>query len=210
MAPTASAIKSLGSISLQDQINATLSPVVPAGSTIPVTQPWQISATFDGSGTFSEPLPTATTAIVVGPTGTLGLTGSLSEAVTPPGSTLTTLLNSSVAASVVAGQRRTRRLRQQRPYCQHQRQHQHQPHRPHQHRTHCLQLDLANSAKSRHAGFHRSLDRKHGQQMTEVGVSPLQRKTRSKCEKSASSESGLLRLSWGCMPSDFLFSNFAP
>jgi hypothetical protein len=99
--PAASATDQInGSISLQDQINATLSPVVPAGSTIPVTQPWQIGATFDGSGTFSEPLPTVTTAIVVEPSGTLELTGSLSETITPPGSTLTTLLNSSVAASV--------------------------------------------------------------------------------------------------------------
>jgi hypothetical protein len=91
-----------GSISLQDQIKATLSPVVPAGSTIPVTRPWQISAEFDGSGTFSEPLlPTATTAIVMWPSGTLGLTGSLSETITPPGSTVTTLLHNFVSANVL-------------------------------------------------------------------------------------------------------------
>lgn len=90
-----------GSISMQDQINATLSPAIPVGSTIPVTRPWQISAEFDGSGTFSEPLPpTASTAIVMWPSGTLGLTGSLTEAITPPGTTVTTVLHSFVAANV--------------------------------------------------------------------------------------------------------------
>ncbi len=91
-----------GSISLQDQINATLSPAVPPDSTVPVTEPWQISATFIGSGDFNETLsPPATTAIVAGPpSGTLGLTGTLSETITPPGTTVTLLLKSPVVASV--------------------------------------------------------------------------------------------------------------
>jgi hypothetical protein len=90
-----------GSISLDDQINATLSPVTPVGSAISVLAPWQISADFKGAGNFDEMLsPTVTTAVAAGPTGTLGLTGSLTEMVTPPGTTLTVLLNSPVVANV--------------------------------------------------------------------------------------------------------------
>ena len=97
--PQAGQIK--GSISLDDQINATLSPVTPVGSAIPVSAPWQISADFKGAGNFDETLsPTATTALVAGPSGILGLTGSLSETITPPGSSVTTSLNSLVLANV--------------------------------------------------------------------------------------------------------------
>jgi hypothetical protein len=97
--PQAGQIK--GNISLQEHIDATLSPAIPSGSTIPVVAPWQISADFKGAGNFDERLsPTATTAVVAGPSGTLGLSGSLTEMVTPPGTTLTLLLNSPVVASV--------------------------------------------------------------------------------------------------------------
>ncbi len=90
-----------GNISLDDQINATLSPATPPGSLMPVSAPWRIGADFKGSGTFDETLsPTATTAVVAGPSGTLGLTGSLSETITPPGSSVTTTLNSLVLANV--------------------------------------------------------------------------------------------------------------
>jgi hypothetical protein len=86
---------------LDDQINATLSPVTPVGSTISVLAPWQISADFKGMGNFNETLsPSASTAVAAGPTDTLGLTGSLTEMVTPPGTTLTVLLNSPVVANV--------------------------------------------------------------------------------------------------------------
>ena len=97
--PQAGQIK--GSISLQNHIDATMSPAIPPGSMMPVPAPWQISADFKGSGDFSENLsPTATTTVVAGPTGILGLKGSLSETITPPGSTVTTTLNSLVVANV--------------------------------------------------------------------------------------------------------------
>ena len=51
-------------------------------------------------------------------------------------------------------------------------------------------------------GSHRSLDRKHGQQMTEVGVSPLQQKNTIKREKPASRCAGFL-LFLGRSSSDF-------
>ncbi|MFZ1936357.1 MAG: hypothetical protein WCB27_05645 [Thermoguttaceae bacterium] len=101
--PTASPQAGLvkGTMSLQDHIDATLSPVVPAGSTVPVSMPWRISADFDGTGAFNETLPpAATTATAVGLDGTLALTGTLSETITPPGSSLTALLKTSVLANV--------------------------------------------------------------------------------------------------------------
>jgi hypothetical protein len=97
--PQAGQIK--GSISLDDQINASLSPVTPVGSLMPTPAPWQIGADFKGTGNFSESLaPTATTVMAAGPSGILGLTGSLSETITPPGSSVTTTLNSLVLANV--------------------------------------------------------------------------------------------------------------
>jgi len=90
-----------GSISLQDHIDATLSPAILPGSMMPIPAPWQISADFKGAGDFSENLsPTVTTTVAVGPTGVLGLKGSLSETITPPGSSVTTTLNTLVAADV--------------------------------------------------------------------------------------------------------------
>ena len=86
-----------GTISLQEQIKQTLSPVS-STSSVPA---WTIDAEFDASGTFQlKPSPTA---IIPTATGSLTLKGELTGTISPPPGTtiLTQKIDTLVAADVV-------------------------------------------------------------------------------------------------------------
>jgi hypothetical protein len=96
VAPTSA---SLGSISLQEQIKQTLSPISATSSFAAAV--WTVSAEFDATGTFLPPAPTATANAVA--SGRLSLVGELTGTISPPpGSTLPTqLFDNQITANVV-------------------------------------------------------------------------------------------------------------
>ena len=84
-----------GTLSFQEQINQTLSPLT--SSSLIVAGGWTINAEFDGGGTFQNaPTTTGATSSM-----TLAIAGTLTGTLSPPGSGPTQLLGSKVAANVV-------------------------------------------------------------------------------------------------------------
>jgi hypothetical protein len=84
-----------GTLSFQEQINQTLSPLT--SNTAIVAGGWTINAELDGGGTFQN-APTTTGA---SSNATLAIAGTLTGTLSPPGSGPTQLLSSKVTANVV-------------------------------------------------------------------------------------------------------------
>jgi hypothetical protein len=84
-----------GTLSFQEQISQTLSPLT--SNTAIVVGGWTINAELDGGGTFQNaPTPAGASS-----NATLAIAGTLTETLSPPGSGPTQLLSSKVTANVV-------------------------------------------------------------------------------------------------------------